>query len=110
LEGEGKGRVSLGGYADTSKDFTDLSGESCIVNHSRDAAVAVAVYQLVSEAVVLAVGAHAWVGEIHLVFPFLVGLIVSLFQMCADVKVFRRITYSYCFGLTPSFFWGRRIS
>jgi hypothetical protein len=52
------------------------------VNHPGDATVAVAVYQLVSEAVILAVGAHARVGEIHFVFSLLVGfLLLSLFQL-----------------------------
>lgn len=69
------------------------------MNGAGDAAVTVAVYQLVSEAVVLAVGAHTWVCEIHIVFfRLLVSfLFVSLFHLRMDVKVFRRRTNSYYF-------------
>jgi hypothetical protein len=51
------------------------------MNHAGDATMTVAIYQLVMEAVVLTVGAHAWVCEIHLIseihFVFLSLWVVS---------------------------------
>lgn len=78
--------LAVGGFADTPKDCTDFCGGCCLMNHSSDAAVALTIHQLVKEAVVLAVGAHAWVGvihifcEIHLSFSLLVAFLLLAYS------------------------------